>query len=303
MIPFSRYLVAVVLIVALASVAGPHYLAYEASHPTVSVLELEGAPDTMVFIADPHIRRGNLENVKEVIRQVNRLEPSVVLIGGDFVAGDETDLSFQDVWRELDAPAYAVLGNHDYQAGIDGGGVRGGMAWVMEILLRARGIDTARYYANAPDYTFVDELESRLEANGVTVLRNEAAEFSLDGKKVMIVGVDDLWAGRADPPLVTGNTSSVIYIVHEPVVLPSWNADLVLSGHTHGGQFNNALFMLLDTLGIADIQGLHQKGDVPLYVTRGIGTSKFESDLRLFSPPEIVLINPDQGIGSSQTRQ
>jgi hypothetical protein len=56
--------------------------------------------------------------------------------------------------------------------------------------------------------------------------------------------------------------------------------NLVLPGRTQGSQFNNALFMLVGGLGIAGIQGLHRKGDVFLYVTRGIVTSKFEDDLR-----------------------
>jgi predicted MPP superfamily phosphohydrolase len=249
----------------------------------------------MVFIADPHLREGNEEYVRDVIRQINGLEPSVVLIGGDFTAGEECDLSLQDIWKELDAPAYAVLGNHDYRAGIDGGGLEGRTAWTAEVLLRACGLDTSGFYSAAIDCPAADALEQRLEANGVTVLRNEIVEVSCGGKDVTLVGVDDLWAGRANPPAVTPGGSPIIYLVHEPVVYPGWEADLVLSGHTHGGQFNNAPFQLLDGMGIADIQGLHRKGDVLLYVTRGIGTSSAMTDQRFLAPPEIVLINPGTG--------
>jgi predicted MPP superfamily phosphohydrolase len=291
MFPFPRYLVFAVVLAVSLSVVAPGYMAYEASHPVVTTLELEGAPENMVFIADPHIRQGNLNEVKDAIQQINRLRPSVVLIGGDFICGDEDDLSLQDVWRDLDAPAYAVLGNHDYKAGIDGGGVQGALAWLTEILLRARGLDTSHYYST-PDYSSADALESRLEENGVTVLRNEAVELTLWGKKVTIVGIDDIWAGRAVSPVPAESSAPVIYLVHEPAVFPGWNPDLVLSGHTHGGQVGNGVFMLLDGLGLADIQGLHRKGGVALYVTRGIGTSKFQHDMRLFDPPEIVLINP-----------
>jgi predicted MPP superfamily phosphohydrolase len=292
MSPFPRCLVIIVLLAVSLFTAGMFYMAYEASHPMVTVLELEGAPDNMVFIADPHLRPGNHDQGTEVIRQINRLKPSVVLIGGDFVCGDEDDLSLQDVWSDLDAPAYAVLGNHDYRAGIDGSGVRGALAWLTEIFLRARGADTSRYYSGVRDYSFADNLEYRLEENGVWVLRNEAVELSRDGKSVTIVGIDDIWAGKADPLLLADGTAPVIYLVHEPMVFPGWNPDLVLSGHTHGGQFGNRLFMFLDFLGLADIQGLHRKGGAVLFVTRGIGTSKFRHDMRLFVPPEIVLINP-----------
>jgi hypothetical protein len=287
-----RYLIPAIVIVVLLFAAGPGYLTYEASHPVVTSLEIKGMPERIVFIADPHLREGNAENVHQLIRQINGLEPSVVLIGGDFTAGDEQNLSLQDAWRELDAPVYAVLGNHDYRAGIDGGGLEGRMAWTAEILLRARGLDTRGYYSTVIESTPADALERRLKENGVTVLRNEAVEVSCGGKNITLVGVDDLWAGRADPPDVARDGSPVIYLAHEPVVSPDWEADLVLSGHTHGGQFNNAIFQFLNLLEVADIQGFHRKGDVLLYVTRGVGTSDSRTDRRFLAPPEIVLINP-----------
>jgi uncharacterized protein len=216
----------------------------------------------------------------------------VVLIGGDFTTGNVQNLSLQDAWMELNAPVYAVPGNHDYRAGIDGGGLEGRIAWTAEILLRARGLDTRGYYNTVTESSAADALVKRLEENAVTVLRNEAVEVSCGGMNITLVGVDDLWAGKADPPPVARNGSPVIYMVHEPVVYPDWDADLVLSGHTHGGQVTNAPFQLLNGLEIADIQGFHRKGDVLLYVTRGVGTSGPGPDLRFLTPPEIVLINP-----------
>ncbi|NTV00407.1 MAG: metallophosphoesterase [Methanoregulaceae archaeon] len=291
--PFSpRYLIPVIVIVVLVFAARPGYLTDETSHPMVTTLEMNGMPERTVFIADPHLREGNEEDIHQLIRQINRLSPSLVLIGGDFTCGDEHNLSLQDAWRELDAPVYAVLGNHDYRAGINGGGAEGRMAWVLEILLRARGIDTTGFYSTAIDSSSANALEKRLEENGMTILRNEAVDVSCGGRTITLVGVDDLWAGKADPPAVVRNGFPVIYLVHEPVVYPDWDADMVLSGHTHGGQFNNAPFQLLDLLEMADIRGFHQKGDVPLYVTRGVGTSDTRTDRRFLTPPEIVLINP-----------
>jgi hypothetical protein len=126
-----------IVLVALVSVAGPGYMAYETSHPVVSVIEIEGMPERMVFIAGPHHREGNVETVHELVRQINGLEPSVVLIGGDFTAEDECDLSLKDAWQDLAVPAYTILGNHDYRAGIDGGGMEGRLVWAAEFLLRA----------------------------------------------------------------------------------------------------------------------------------------------------------------------
>ena len=75
--------------------------------------------------------------------------------------------------------------------------------------------------------------------NGVRVLRNEYEEILIDGKRVTIVGVDDGWAGMADPPHVPQERetdSFTIYLIHEPAYRGNWDADLTLAGHTHGGQ-------------------------------------------------------------------
>lgn len=286
-----RFLVFSIVLVVPLIVAGTLYSSYEGSRPEVTTLAVMGAPDNIVFVSDLHVRDENLAQVRELVRQINGLHPSVVLIAGDFMVGDEGNLSLQEVWADLDAPAYAVLGNHDYHAGIGGGQAGGRIAWVLEILLRARGMDTSSYYVNG-DKRAGDELERQLESEGITVLRNEAVEISHDGKLAIIAGVDDIWAGQAGPVPVTRGDLPVIYLVHEPVVYPEWHADLVLSGHTHGGQFNNQLFLFLDSFGIADIKGLHRKGDTLLYITRGTGTSASGTDRRFLSPPEIVLINP-----------
>ena len=81
----------------------------------ITPLEIAGAPAGIVYIADPHLRESNINQTRDIIRQINDLHPSVVLIGGDFVYDDEENLSLQEVWSEIDAPVYAVLGNHDYQ--------------------------------------------------------------------------------------------------------------------------------------------------------------------------------------------
>jgi predicted MPP superfamily phosphohydrolase len=50
--------------------------------------------------------------------------------------------------------------------------------------------------------------------------------------------------------------------------------------------------MIIDHLGFADIRGISHKWDTAMYVTHGIGTSNPGNDFRLFTSPEIVLINP-----------
>ena len=103
---------------------------WEAGTVEVTALSVPGAPSCIVFIADPHVRPENIEHTREVIRVINSLHPSVVLIGGDFSYHGHENLSLQEEWRDIDAPVYAVLGNHDYLAGIDGGGIKGRILWL-----------------------------------------------------------------------------------------------------------------------------------------------------------------------------
>jgi predicted MPP superfamily phosphohydrolase len=271
------------------------YMNWEAGRVEVTALSIPGAPAGIVFIADPHVRPENIGHTREVIRVINSLHPSLVLIGGDFSYHGHEDLSLQAVWREIDAPVYAVLGNHDYRAGINGSGVDGRISWVEELLLRSHGYDAGFLYSDSPDPGHAQSIASVLEQNGVTVLRNEQVTLDLDGKSLVLVGVDDIWAGRADPPKVPDTGAYVIYLVHEPAWKPGWDADLVLAGHTHGGQYRIFPVQAIEYLNIIPIHGLFWKGDVPLYVTRGTGTSDQVREFRYLSPPEIVVINPKPG--------
>ena len=67
----------------------PAYMAWEARTPDVTVMYIPGAPEGIVFIADPHIRHENIDTVRNVINRINRLQPALVLIGGDFTTPDD----------------------------------------------------------------------------------------------------------------------------------------------------------------------------------------------------------------------
>ena len=271
------------------------YMHWEAGTVEVTALSVPGAPERIVFIADPHVRPENIEHTREVIRVINSLHPSIVLIGGDFSFHNNENLSLQKVWKEIDAPVYAVLGNHDYLAGINGGGVNGRISWLQELLLRSNDHDAGFLYSDFPDPEHAQAVASVLEQNGVTVLRNEYVELNLDGKRFVLVGVDDIWAEREDAPEIPDTGAYVIYLVHEPAWRPGWDADLVLSGHTHGGQYRIPPMWVIENLHIIQIRGLSWKGDVPLFVTRGTGTSDHAWEFRYLSSPEIVVINPEPG--------
>lgn len=292
-IDYERYTVFIILLAIIPGSFG--YMSWEAHNVEITSLEIEGAPESIVFIADPHLHEKNIEFIRESIRTINSLKPSVVLIGGDFVNGEENDFSLQEVWSEIDAPVYAVMGNHDYESGIHG---LNGQAKMLEVAQKANtsveGYDMSMLTDEKTNIEFGNRLEEKLEECGVNVLRNEYALLNLKRKELLIVGLDDGWAGLADPPEAIPETDAfTIYMIHEPECRADWpNAHLILAGHTHGGQFTPPFIQGLNENGIVELSG-YVTGGVPTYITNGIGSSHlFGIELRYQSSPEIVVINP-----------
>lgn len=199
---------------------------------------MQGAPDAgIIFIADPHLRSDNLDYTKAVVEKINSLHPSLVLIGGDFTYRSEDDFSLHEVWQGIDAPVYAVLGNHDYQSGDNSLTLIRKISEEASINRTSGTWDEGVFEDGSANISYADNLTKALQTNGVHVLRNEYRELDLNGTKVMLVGIDDCWAGMAHPPDVPENQDFTIYMVHEPKCRGNWSADLVLIGHTHGGRF------------------------------------------------------------------
>jgi len=271
------------------------YMAWEADHAGITVLEIEGAPKSVVLIGDPHIHEGNIKFIRDSVRTINSLKPSVVLIAGDFVNGEEPDLSLQDVWSEIDAPVYAVLGNHDYESGVDGiSGQMKRMAVAEKTNLTVEGYDVSMLFDETTDLEFGRKVEEKLEENGVNVLRNEYVTINAGGEEMLLVGIDDGWAGLSNPPKDFPDTDAfTLYMIHEPSCRAEWpNADLIVAGHTHGGQISPPVVQALNENGIVELAGFVGDG-VPTYVTRGLGSAQLLGvDVRYQSPPEIVIINP-----------
>jgi len=282
-------------VVGLALLAGMGgYMVYEAQSAGITVIEMDGAPNDIVFIADPHLKSGNLEYMSSVAEEINALNASLVLIGGDFVTCGDDDLTYQNVWAEIDAPVYAVLGNHDYNAGVDGLNGPAKMLAMQEADLSVDGYDVSMLQDDPLiDLGLAEDITAALEGVGVHVMKNEYELMNLGGTDLMLVGVDDAWAGKSDPPDVPETDAFTIYMIHEPGARADWDADLILSGHLHGGQFSAPGLDVIKDAGIVDVQGFCSHGETTAFITRGIGSSSIiEQDLRFDVPPEIVVINP-----------
>ncbi|HEV2485632.1 MAG TPA: metallophosphoesterase [Terracidiphilus sp.] len=217
--------------------------------------------------------------LRHVVDRINGLKPDAVFLTGDFVTANlgsmtgstkfERGAAWQcaNILTGLECRAlYAVLGNHDFGVG-------------------------------------AKEVASALAANGIAVLRNGCVPIERAGGRFWLAGLDDPLDGHPNPELAI--PPSIRNVPNEPVVLlchaPDYadrllthpvgrTVDLMLCGHTHGGQIRLPLIgaMVLPPLGRKYIQGWFKLGRLQLHVNRGIGTIGLP--FRFDCPPEITSI-------------
>ena len=171
------------------------------------------------------------------------------------------------------APTYYVTGNHEWAVG----GVR--------------------------------ELKQVLTDHGVTVLSNQAALLQRNGDSLVLAGIDDPngYADQKTPEQLAAEIHADygdvfwLLLAHRNNLFPTryslLGADLVLSGHAHGGiirlPFTDGLISHDLTLFPSYTAGLYQENGSVLFVTRGLGNSG--ASFRLFNRPEIALVTLHRG--------
>ena len=136
----------------------------------------------------------------------------------------------------------------------------------------------------------VPELKKALEAQGVTVLSNQFVTLERGGDTVVLAGVDDP-NGYADQMLLAHRNN------HFPEQYSLLGADLVISGHGHGGvirlPFTDGLLSTDRTFFPTYTAGLYEKNGSTLFVTRGLGNSG--PVFRLFNRPEVAVVTLRRG--------
>lgn len=155
-------------------------------------------------------------------------------------------------------------------------------------------------YVAMGDHDYFGEgepLVSLLKERGVQVLRNEGRLLEHGGTKLWLAGIDDTWTRRDDIAAAMAGkperTSSVL-LAHDPVrfdAAADAGADLVLSGHTHGGQI--AVPFLYRRFSLATIAhkynvGIYKRGRSTLHVHPGLGTTG--PPMRLGVAPEVTIL-------------
>lgn len=195
---------------------------------------------------------------------VNRHKPDIVLIAGDLVyRADLIDLRkfFSDLGG-FEAPVYMVTGNSDY---------------------------------DPKDASYVEQIRQAASRFGAQVIDNRSVSFDHRGDSITLTGLPDIVMGKQRLRLnqASNNSDLHLLLVHQPdhVSRLPRNAgiDLVMAGHTRGGQVSFfGLQRWFNASKLPYLLGRHEVNGYPLFITGGIGMSLLP--FRIGVPPRIDIL-------------
>ncbi|MCX7600180.1 MAG: metallophosphoesterase [Armatimonadetes bacterium] len=209
-----------------------------------------------------------------LVEGVNRAQADLILVSGDLAAGADNMPVAAGLLSRMTSRhgLFVTLGNHDVNVTME--------RWLQGL---EEGFD-------------VEVLRRILEGEGVRLLHNEAVTVEIAGCRVAIIGVGDASCGLDDLRGAIANlppADLVILVGHSPDILDQPEievADLVLCGHTHGGQ------MMIPGWGSVWAPvwrdrrrgaGLLAFGDVACHVSRGVGVTW---PVRVACPPQLAIL-------------
>ncbi|MCC6954975.1 MAG: phosphodiesterase YaeI [Deltaproteobacteria bacterium] len=230
-------------------------------------------PIRLAHLSDFHAWQATpLTLIENAAEQTARLRPDLIVITGDFITRQLHDPSgYIAVLSQFSAiaPTFAIYGNHD------------GGRWV----------------ARSGGYSSVETVGAVLRRSGIKPLLNEHISWSKGDSTIHVVGLGDYWAQECIPSHAFAQRPNdghpTVVLSHNPdskSALEMYDWDLLLCGHTHGGQ------LVLPFTGIAPfapvedkrfLRGLHDWSNRLLHVSAGVGNLH---GLRFNCPPEISLL-------------
>jgi predicted MPP superfamily phosphohydrolase len=234
-------------------------------------------PIKILQITDYH----NFKNNKRVLALAERLDISFIVITGDLI--DRKTKNFDNVYSLIDGLVkinpniYYVLGNHEW---------------------KNKG---------------ADELVFNLEQKGVTLINNENKLIPINNKKINVFGVNYEYSKYKNINDLINKIDNKLYTIllcHRPGIAEEYEdipVDLIISGHTHGGQIRLPFIGAVISSG-GQLLPKYNKGlykvfrDTLLYIDSGAGTTRMP--IRFMDRSQISLIKIEQGItGNNQKAQ
>lgn len=210
------------------------------------------------MITDVH--HSSVVPADDIARAVSRLKdaaPDIIVLGGDYVSF--FDRQYIAPVAELLAPlteaphgSFAVLGNHDDER----------------------------------------EVPAALAARGFTVLKDQRTALTVRGERLDIAGIH-FWTRtpRDIAGVLKGTGGTTILIAHDPRRLTeaaALDVQLVLSGHTHGGQVVVPAVGAIVGRKFPVLAGYATRGNTSLFVSRGVGTVYVP--VRINCPPDVAVL-------------
>jgi hypothetical protein len=208
----------------------------------------------VAFLSDLHIKKVGVRENKS-LEILQREKPDIILLGGDLIGFKSQYAPLMSFLSRLEAPhgIYAVLGNTEYSN--ENG------SCILCHKEKSRSLRQSTY---------------------PVLIRNSSVLVKANEKAVNIAGLDDPVKGKSDLDKTLRTVDSnhpTILLSHSPEIfdeVSNREVDMVLSGHTHGGQLFITRYLrkifpfdpALEFLG-----GFFQKGRAPMYVSKGLGTS------------------------------
>ncbi|AWV88242.1 hypothetical protein DFR33_101264 [Bradymonas sediminis] len=214
---------------------------------------------TIAQITDVHLGRWvKARHMARVVDYVNASGADLVALTGDYIGYRAADIDpCIETLSQLSAPTYAVLGNHDHWA------------------------DTERCL-------------NAFERYKIPLLNNRSVVFDWKGTPMTIVGVDDHVTRHSDVDAAFEDYEDdkfCLTLNHVPAIAApcaEMGGDLILSGHTHGFQFNivGVTHRIAERMGTKYYAGPYRLGDSYLYISRGLGSASWPWRVR--AEPELT---------------
>ena len=208
----------------------------------------------------------------------------VTVVTGDLLGESEAVGTVAEALRPVRGrvASYFVLGSNDY--------------------FRPRPLNYLRYFRRQRKHRkgvpgSPRELIAALERDGWIHLKNRGTDLALDGMRVEVSGLDDPHIHRHDIRTAVRREPELfgLAVVHSPDPVPELAAlgyDLIVTGHTHGGQVRLPLYGAVVTnshMPRALSRGLSRVGHAYVHVSPGLGTSKY-APFRFMCRPEATIL-------------